>query len=90
MHKQPSYISIATAITMLTLAVGGGIKYGALAEEVESLAQEKEKVTEIQKEVKENTVAVARVEVRQEAILRSQAAQDKKLDKIIDKLEEMD
>jgi hypothetical protein len=89
-RKEASVVSVMTAIGLITTALGGGMYVGALANEVESLAQEKEKTTEIQKEVKQNTVAVARVEVRQEAILRAQVQQDKKLDKILDKLEEMD
>lgn len=89
-RKEASAISIMTAIGLITTALGGGMYVGALANEVDTLKEEKQKVEEIQEEVKENTVAVARVEVRQEAILRAQVVQDKKLDKILEKLEEMD
>lgn len=89
-RKEASAISIMTAIGLITTALGGGMYVGALAQEVETLAQEKEKVAEIQREVKENSETLAVVETRQEFMLIEQAKQDKKLDKILDKLEEMD
>ena len=63
---------------------------GALANDVDTLKSESTKVEEIQEEVSENAVKLARVEVRQEAVIREQAKQDKKLDRILNKLEEMD
>jgi hypothetical protein len=39
MNKQASYISVATAISLATIAVGGGIFVGALASDVETLEQ---------------------------------------------------
>lgn len=43
MNKQASYISVATAISLATIAVGGGMYVGALASDVETL--EKAQVT---------------------------------------------
>lgn len=88
-RKEASVVSVATAITLIFAAISGGTWVGAIASDVDTLKEEKEKVEEIQTTVNENTVAVARVEVRQEAILRAQIMQDKKLDKIIEKLEEL-
>ena len=43
MNKQASYISVATAVSLATIAVGGGMYVGALASDVETL--EKAQVT---------------------------------------------
>lgn len=46
MNKQASYISVATAISLATIAVGGGIFVGALASDVETLEQAQETAKE--------------------------------------------
>ena len=40
MHKQASYISVATAFSLLVTAAGGGLWMGALASDVENLEKD--------------------------------------------------
>lgn len=88
-RKQASYISIATALAMGTSAVAGGMWVGAIANEVDTLKEEKAKVTAIQENVQENSITLAEVQAKQEAMAKTQEKQDKKLDRILDKLEEL-
>ncbi len=46
MNKQASYISVATAISLATIAVGGGMYVGALASDVETLEEAQKTVKE--------------------------------------------
>ncbi len=39
MNKQASYISVATAVSLAALAVGGGMYVGALASDVQTLEE---------------------------------------------------
>lgn len=88
-RKEASFVSVITAIGLASTALGGGMYVGALASDVETLKEEKEKVTQIQKDVQANTVVLAGMTVQQAAIIKEQAKQDKKLDRILDKLEEL-
>ena len=87
-RKDVSYVSVATAIGLITAAIAGGVRFGALAEEVENFDRERNKVAEVQKEVQENSETLAAVVARQGLMLQAQERQDKKLDRILDKLEE--
>lgn len=90
MRKEASFVSVATAVGLLTTAVGGGMWMGALATDVETLKEEKSKVEQIEDVVNNNTVALKGVTTTQGYIITEQAKQDKKLDKILQKLEELD
>jgi wobble nucleotide-excising tRNase len=46
MHKQASYVSVATAITLVAAAVSGGMYVGALADDVEELEKAQETAQE--------------------------------------------
>lgn len=89
-RKEASAVSVMTAIGLVTTALGGGMYVGALANEVDSLKDEKEKVEEIQKDVSEMKSTLTEVQTTQKFVLQEQTKQDKKLDKILEKLEEMD
>ncbi len=88
-NGRASNFSIGTAVALLGIAASGGVWVGAIASDVDTLKDEKAKITQIEKDVKENTVTLARVATNQEHLLVEQDKQDKKLDKILDKLEEM-
>jgi len=89
MRKEASGLSVGVAVT-LTLAVLGGVyNYGALAQEVDQLQEETQKIEEVQKEVSEINQTLTEVQITQQFVLQEQSKQDEKLDRIIDKLEEM-
>jgi hypothetical protein len=46
MRKEASFISVATAITLATVGVGGGMYVGALATDVETLQEAQKTVKE--------------------------------------------
>jgi hypothetical protein len=51
MKKEASFVSVATAVALVTMAVSGGMYVGALASDVETLEKEQEKQEEqIQKD----------------------------------------
>lgn len=89
-RKEASFISVATAFGLITTAIGGGMYVGALASDVDTLKEEKQKVEQIEDEVKQNTETLIGVVVTQGYIITAQNKQDLKLDRIIQKLEEMD
>ena len=68
-------------------AVSGGMWVGAIANDVDNLKEEKSEVKQMREEVKKNTVTLATLSATQKAILKAQDNQDKKLDKILDKLD---
>jgi DNA-binding FadR family transcriptional regulator len=90
MRKEASFISVMTAVGLVTTALGGGMYVGALANDVETLKKEKDKIEQVQEDVTSNKVALASVSATQTYILRKQTEQDKKLDKILEKLEALD
>jgi hypothetical protein len=87
-RKEASFVSIATAVGLITGALSGGMYMGSLAQEVEQVKKDVEKVEEIQRDVTTIKVTQAGLIASQAAILRAQDTQDKKLDKILEKLEE--
>lgn len=88
-RKEASFTSVATLIGLLVTCLGGGMYVGALASDVETLKDEADKVDQIAEEVKENTETLIAVTTTQTYIIAAQAKQDIKLDKILDKLEEL-
>lgn len=46
MHKQASYVSVATALALVGAAVSGGMYVGALADDVEELEKAQETAQE--------------------------------------------
>lgn len=85
-----SITSVLTAVGLLSASIGGGIYVGAIANEVQTLEEEVKKVEDVQQDLHDVEVKLTAVITRQEFMLQEQAKQDKKLDKIIDKLEEQD
>ncbi len=90
MRKEASFVSVMTAVGLVTASLGGGMFVGALANDVENLKEEKDKIEQVQEEVKQNSIALATVATAQSYIIRQQTVQDKKLDAILEKLEELD
>lgn len=88
MRKEASFVSIATAVGLVTGALGGGMWMGSLAQEVENVKEDVAKVEEIQKDVTTIKVTQATLIAQQAAAMIRQAEQDRKLDRIIEKLEE--
>ena len=88
-RKEASFVSVVTAIGLATTALGGGMYVGALANDVNTLKQEKDKVELVQRKVQENSEALVAVQTKQSFMLAAQVKQDKKLDKILEKLEDL-
>jgi len=88
-RKEASIFSIGTAIALIGMVGTGGVWIGAIASDVDTLKEEADKVEQIAAEVKENTETLIAVSTTQTYIIVEQAKQDKKLDKILDKLEEL-
>lgn len=89
-RKEASLVSVGTLITVVGLTLAGGRWVGALDNEVEDLKEETDKIEEVQKEVQEISKSMTEVQTTQRFVLQEQSKQDKKLDKILEKLEEMD
>jgi ACT domain-containing protein len=88
MRKEASFVSIATAITLVATAASGGMWMGSLAQEVEDIKEDVTKIEKIEEDVTDIKVTQAAMIAQAAAIMREQAQQDKKLDRIIEKLEE--
>ena len=88
-RKEASVVSIATMITLLAMAVSGGTWVGAIANEVDGLKEDKAAVEETQKKVEDIDKTLTAVVTTQTFIMKKQSEQDKKLDKILEKLEEL-
>ena len=88
-RKEASLFSVGTAIALLGVAASGGVWVGAIASDVDTLKEDKQKIEKIEDEVKQNTVKLTEVATNQEHLLAEVDKQDKKLDKILDKLEEL-
>jgi len=59
MRKEASFISIATAVTLATVGVGGGMYVGALASDVESLQAQ-----EVQRKEDHDTLVALKQDVK--------------------------
>ena len=90
MRKEASAISVGTLITLVSMTLAGGTWVGAIASDVEALQDETAKIEEVQKEVSEINRTLTEVQTTQKFVLKEQTKQDKKLDKILEKLEDMD
>lgn len=88
MRKEASYWSIGTAITMVAMAASGGMWMGTLAQEVAEVRKDVTQIEQIEEDITSIKVAQATIVAQQAAALIRQAQQDKKLDRIITKLEE--
>lgn len=78
MHKQASYVSIATAVSLMISAIGGGMWIGALASDVENLeeaqktiAEDHDRLVTVENEVKHIKKDVEEVRADVKAILQA-------------------
>lgn len=88
-RKEASFVSIATAIGLVTSALVGGMYVGGVQADVNTLKQSSTKVETLIDRAATAQAERARIAARQEALRRDVDVANRKLDSLDDKLDKL-